>query len=82
MVDANLELHVLLTNVTLQVKAGGIYHPSGGALRVCRFSLDGTMLIAAGDDEKASLWRMKTRSLIKYRIIAHSTYYNLSKDIV
>ncbi|XP_021955888.1 uncharacterized WD repeat-containing protein alr3466 isoform X2 [Folsomia candida] len=46
-------------------KAGGIYHPSGGALRVCKFSFDGSLLVAAGDDGKASLWRMKDVSLIK-----------------
>ncbi|CAL8088448.1 unnamed protein product [Orchesella dallaii] len=49
----------------LQEKVGGIYHPSGGALRVCKFSVDGTYMIAAGDDEKASLWNMDTRALIK-----------------
>lgn len=44
---------------------GNIYHPSGGALRVCRYSLDGVYMIAAGDDEKASLWNMESMSLIK-----------------
>lgn len=52
-------------SIFFQEKLGGIYHPSGGALRVCRYSLDGTLLIAAGDDEKASLWNMETRTLIK-----------------
>jgi len=50
----------------VQAKTGGIYHPSGVALRVCRISLDGSLLIAGGDDEKASLWELKTTTMKKY----------------
>jgi len=49
----------------LKEKIAGLYHPSGGALRVCRFSPDGQFLIAAGDDEKASLWHMSTLTVVK-----------------
>ncbi|CAG7835245.1 unnamed protein product [Allacma fusca] len=56
---------ISFVNVTSSERIGGLYHPSGGALRVCRFSPDASLLIAAGDDEKASLWRVKSESLIK-----------------
>ena len=46
-------------------RIGSLYHPSGGALRICQFSPDGTLLLAAGDDEKASLWKVKSQSLMK-----------------
>lgn len=39
---------------------------SGTGIRVCRWSLDGTKIATAGDDEKTTLWDIETMDQLQY----------------